>query len=521
MIEAIPESLPAQPINATDPSDELAFYTQIITSQLDLLQAIARDFGLVRDPDIAVNKLALISLQHIPLILDITSYALADSKHIFSKREINPQQVRLISDRLPMTEYLEAQVQENALAASKSNESVKTLLDKELPTTSEFRGLARHYFLMGDVNGNQDRFSQTSEKTFTNYLELQRSTLDKIGEILNQNSNTYLFQRNIVIALTIICLTLAAYLFTAFYSVTKSGLALISSHLHQLSQGDLRFFPEKPKGRDEAAMVLLDLRAAYESLHALIIKVRNEAASLRMTSAYISTRSIEISDRSSHTSQILESQLSTTKTISSNVAQSAQRTESVANFSYENASVAAQGGKVIDEVVETMEGIHSSSKKIGDIIGVIDSIAFQTNILALNASVEAARAGDSGRGFSVVASEVRNLARRSSDAASEIKKLISSSVSQVNEGSKTVTRAGDRMKAMVENANTINQFLEEISESAVSESRELESVSISIDVLNEETQSNLTMIQETKVAADSLLSQADMLEKAISNFRVQ
>jgi len=191
-----------------------------------------------------------------------------------------------------------------------------------------------------------------------------------------------------------------------------------------------------------------------------------------------------------------------------------------AAFAVENADVAEKGGRVFDEVVSTMREIHTSSSKINDIIGVIDGIAFQTNILALNAAVEAARAGESGRGFAVVASEVRSLAKRSADAAREIKGLISISVEKVEGGTRIVEDAGMTMKEVVTNARQINGFLGEISVAAREQANGVVQVGQAIHALDQNTQQNAALVEETMAAAAALRQQADALQDEIGNFRV-
>jgi len=205
--------------------------------------------------------------------------------------------------------------------------------------------------------------------------------------------------------------------------VTRGGLRLISQHLQEMAEGDLRQPPGQPWGKDEPAAVILDLRRAYDALHLLIHNVRHSANELHTASDEIASASLDLSARTEATAASLEKQASAMEEIGSTVSATAERARTAATFAGDNANVAEKGGQVFAEVVMTMRDIHSSSSKISDIIGVIDGIAFQTNILALNAAVEAARAGDQGRGFAVVASEVRSLAGRSAASARETEQL--------------------------------------------------------------------------------------------------
>jgi methyl-accepting chemotaxis protein len=216
----------------------------------------------------------------------------------------------------------------------------------------------------------------------------------------------------------------------------------------------------------------------------------------------------------------LEEQASAMEEIGSTVAHTAGTAQEAAEFSVRNARVADQAGDTIQQVVSTMQRIHASSAKIGDIIGVIDSIAFQTNILALNAAVEAARAGEQGRGFAVVASEVRNLAQRSAGAAKEIKELISASVEQINDGTRVVQSAGDVMAEVVASARQINTLLSEIATASKEQAAGVEQVGQAIQELDRNTQQNAALVEETSAAAAALKAQAELLQKEIANFRV-
>jgi methyl-accepting chemotaxis protein len=185
-----------------------------------------------------------------------------------------------------------------------------------------------------------------------------------------------------------------------------------------------------------------------------------------------------------------------------------------------NAAVAARGGQVVGQVVATMDEINHSSKKIGDIIGVIDGIAFQTNILALNAAVEAARAGEQGRGFAVVAGEVRSLAQRSAEAAKEIKTLIASSVDKVDTGSRLVAEAGSTISEIVANADKVSAFITDITRAAGEQSDGIGQVNTAVGQLDQMTQQNAALVEQSAAAAESLKEQARKLTDVVATFRL-
>ena len=316
-----------------------------------------------------------------------------------------------------------------------------------------------------------------------------------------------------------LALAVAGYLFLSFYRVMDGGLKETRRHLRAMTAGDLTTSPH-PWGNDEAAQLMFELRAMQVSLRTIVLSVRGSSESIVHASSEIASASMDLSNRTEQAAAKLEQSAASMEEISATVKHTADNVRQAAAVAADNAQAAARGGAVIAEVVSTMDDINESSKRIGDIIGVIDGIAFQTNILALNAAVEAARAGEQGRGFAVVATEVRSLAQRSAQAAREIKKLIATSVGKVASGSQVVQSAGATMQVLVGNAGRMNELLAQISTAASEQSNGVSQVGAAVSELDEMTQQNAALVEETAAAAAALNEQATGLAKEVGRFKL-
>ena len=291
----------------------------------------------------------------------------------------------------------------------------------------------------------------------------------------------------------------------------------------RLAEGDLSRAIE-PEGNEETRQLLGAMARMRDSLRDIVQHVKSNADEVANASLQIAQGNQDLSRRTEEQAFGLQQTASTMDQLNSTVSHNADNAQKANELASSAASIAAQGGRVVDEVVdevvETMRGINGSSKKIADIIGVIDGIAFQTNILALNAAVEAARAGEQGRGFAVVATEVRNLAQRSAAAAREIKTLITGSVNQVEQGTHLVDQAGRTMQEIVSSIEQVSQIVAQISHASAEQSVGVSHIGEAVTKMDQATQQNAALVEQSAAAADGLKRQAQDLVGAVSAFRL-
>ena len=268
----------------------------------------------------------------------------------------------------------------------------------------------------------------------------------------------------------------------------------------------------------DSTSMMAQLKAMQESLARVVNNVRQNADGVATASAQIAQGNTDLSSRTEEQASALEQTAASMEELSGTVKQNADNARQGNQLAQSASTVAIRGGEVVGQVVETMKGINDSSRKIADIIGVIDGIAFQTNILALNAAVEAARAGEQGRGFAVVAGEVRNLAQRSASAAKEIKTLIGTSVDKVDAGSRLVAAAGQTMEDIVASVKRVTDIMGEISAASLEQSSGIEQVNQAIGLMDQATQQNAALVEHAAADAESMKEQAGKLAKSVVGF---
>ncbi|MBB2997778.1 MULTISPECIES: methyl-accepting chemotaxis protein [Paraburkholderia] len=323
-----------------------------------------------------------------------------------------------------------------------------------------------------------------------------------------------------LIALVVVAVV-AALVVGAVTAVSFQRLSRIRDAMDAISAGEGDLTQRLPAtGDDEVAQIARSFNAFMDKLRDVMRHIRDASESVRTASDEIAAGNVDLSGRTESAAASLEQTAASMEEITATVGQSANAAQQADVTANSASVVASRGGAVINDVVDTMGAIEKASVKIADIIGVIDGIAFQTNILALNAAVEAARAGEQGRGFAVVAGEVRSLAQRSAQAAREIKALIESTVTSVNSGSQLVRRAGETMDEIVANVSNVTTIIAEVTSAAGEQTRGIQEVNRAVSQLDEMVQQNAALVEQSTAAASALRGQAMRLAEAVGQFRL-
>ncbi|WP_016832514.1 methyl-accepting chemotaxis protein [Herbaspirillum lusitanum] len=362
-----------------------------------------------------------------------------------------------------------------------------------------------------------------STKSYRKAIEI----LDKLSAVNERGSDisnkladdTYHNGRLWIIAMLALCIIAAMTLAIMVARIISRPLTQAVKIARQVADGDLTADIQQ-NSEDETGQLLGALKQMNDNLLRIVSSVRTGTDTIATASSEIATGNMDLSSRTEQQAGSLEETASAMEEMTSTVKQNADNARQANQLAASASAVAIQGGNVVGQVVDTMGSINESSRKIVDIISVIDGIAFQTNILALNAAVEAARAGEQGRGFAVVASEVRSLAQRSSAAAKEIKQLIDDSVTTVDIGSKLVAQAGSTMDEVVSSVKRVTDIVGEITAASHEQSVGLDEINRAITQMDEVTQQNAALVEEAAAAAQSLQEQASNLSQIVSVFKL-
>jgi methyl-accepting chemotaxis protein len=509
---------------AITPQDSFTQHTALIEKFAEINSLLLDHFSLSLDPELQSYYLIDATLMRVPKLTETLGQLRAKGSGLLTRKSATED------DRMSLGTM--------AQNASELNQDIKVALDKASAADPALRekadGLRQAAFSSSErvLLLAQSQLIKTEELTFSpsDYFTQFTDAIDaqfKLNDVAFTELTTLLKARQSHLRTTqylLVGVILLLVLLTglAGWVVLRSVIDPLDDAVHiaeKIAVGDLTS-TIRPEGSDEASKLLFALKEMNNSLMRIVTDVRIATDTISTASGQIASGNMDLSSRTESQASSLEETASSMEELTSTVKQNADNARQANGLAMSASEVAVKGGSVVSEVVHTMGSINDSSKKIVDIIGVIDGIAFQTNILALNAAVEAARAGEQGRGFAVVATEVRSLAQRSAAAAKEIKTLIGDSVEKVDAGAKLVDQAGATMQEIVASIGRVTDIMGEITAASQEQTAGIEQVNMAISQMDDAVQQNAALVEEAAAAAQSMQNQASNLSMAVSVFKV-
>ncbi|MCC7702442.1 MCP four helix bundle domain-containing protein [Janthinobacterium sp. GW460P] len=402
--------------------------------------------------------------------------------------------------------------QELLQAVMSSRESYAKTRDANIKLLQEGKSETAGIFLLTQLRYPQEKFLTA----LAAMASFQESLMESEGKQATADGRMAII---LTLSLSIAAAAIAIALAILISRSISRPIAEAVKVAQRVAAGDLSVSIDA-RGNDETGQLLRALKEMNDNLQGIVARVRHGTDAIAHGSREIASGNMDLSSRTEQQASSLEETASSMEELTSTVKQNGENARQANQMAQSASSVASKGGQVVAEVITTMDSINASSKKIVDIISVIDGIAFQTNILALNAAVEAARAGEQGRGFAVVATEVRNLAHRSASAAKEIKILIDDSVHQVSLGSTLVNQAGSTMEEIVNSVRRVTDIMAEITSASNEQEAGIEQINQAITEMDAVTQQNAALVEEAAAASEALQDQAGILAEAVSVFKL-
>ncbi len=505
-------------------AESTKLHTQLIAGELLLSEELLDDFGLNLDAGSSTAYLIRASLIDMPWLAENLGVMRAIGSGFLTQAVLPPEGRATLQGLQKRVLELQGQMFRNLKKATESDASLKAALESKAEThrTAVDKTLAlANQALIGatEINYPAPQYFDEFTRTIDGLFEFNADAMKTMDAALQSRADAS--QRAIAMVLVCMLLGLAAGAALSVFFVRSITGPVNDAVKVARSVADGNLAVEVPVlGTNELGQLMLALSDMRAHLERVVSSVMHGSESVATASAEIAQGNNDLSNRTEQQASALEQTAASMEELGSAVNQNADNARQANQLAQNASSVALRGGEVVGQVVHTMRDINNSSRKIADIIGVIDGIAFQTNILALNAAVEAARAGEQGRGFAVVASEVRSLAGRSADAAKEIKALINASVERVEHGTALVDQAGSTMTEVVNAIKRVTDIMGEISSASSEQSIGVAEVGSAVSQMDQVTQQNAALVEQMAAAASSLKSQAQELLTTVAVFQL-
>jgi methyl-accepting chemotaxis protein len=491
-------------------SKDAAAASALSTQLVQLFSLVSDRSNLTLDPDLDSYYTMVISMDAAPRMIDIVSELAV--LHSASGTPGADIAVQIAATRADGYKQIIAQAIARAVAA---NPTLQRSLDPGQFSEKYLKLASAH---AGGIADNPAAI-QASASMVEATLSIATASTASLDELLVKRIDLFATKRNTFLLITLVGVALSVYVISSFYLSNLRGFGALQTRMEKLARGDLTE-NYQARGADEIAVLINSFNDSRAQLHELVARIREASSIIQTAGEQIADANSDLAERESQQSATIGETSERVQQISTTVAENLSGAMSASSLARDARTIAERGDHAVGEIVQTMQTISGSSRRIGDIIAVIDEIAFQTNLLALNAAVEAARAGEQGRGFAVVAGEVRTLAQRSATAASEIRGLIGTSIDDVSRGASLVQSAGTTMGELVGSVQRLSQIMENVAKASERQNIDIAELLRAVERINCDTQQNAAMVEQTAASSGVLRDQVNALLEAVSMFSV-